>query len=418
MPPWLPALLCLGLCLSWRIKAQDHLLPKPSLWAKPDHVMPEGQLVTIWCQGPSGAIGYKLEKVGTFWFMLSYPNGNKEASFVLGEMRVEAAGLYRCHYWTSSGRTESSDPLMLIVTGQYDKPNLSAMPSSVVAPGQTVTFHCQSLYRLDGFVMSKDQADNVSPHYEWKTLASFSIPAVTAAHGGTYRCHTFHNDFPYVWSAPSNPLVLRVTDTPEECSLPVPREPDPTSRASSPEHSDLLFGLPRLTASILMGMLALIILLFLSLLFFLLQRCSQHQARLKTRGRKAEIKKALRSSDPAGTPLEETPYAAVNDDGQTEESRQEDTAVIHSDISPSGGNREGKASPRSHAAGRVQVPFPSSALLSHVPSDPFIPFCQAPKREDPQEVTYAQLNPNSLKAGLEAPPPSGPVEPSLYAALR
>uniref|UniRef100_A0A4X2KZT2 Ig-like domain-containing protein n=1 Tax=Vombatus ursinus TaxID=29139 RepID=A0A4X2KZT2_VOMUR len=352
MPPWLPALLCLGLCLSWRIKAQDHLLPKPSLWAKPDHVMPEGQLVTIWCQGPSGAIGYKLEKVGTFWFMLSYPNGNKEASFVLGEMRVEAAGLYRCHYWTSSGRTESSDPLMLIVTGQYDKPNLSAMPSSVVAPGQTVTFHCQSLYRLDGFVMSKDQADNVSPHYEWKTLASFSIPAVTAAHGGTYRCHTFHNDFPYVWSAPSNPLVLRVTDTPEECSLPVPREPDPTSRASSPEHSDLLFD------------------------------------------------------------------AAVNDDGQTEESRQEDTAVIHSDISPSGGNREGKASPRSHAAGRVQVPFPSSALLSHVPSDPFIPFCQAPKREDPQEVTYAQLNPNSLKAGLEAPPPSGPVEPSLYAALR
>ncbi|XP_078002395.1 leukocyte immunoglobulin-like receptor subfamily A member 6 [Phascolarctos cinereus] len=367
MSPWLPALLYLGLCLSGRIKAQDHLLPKPSLWAKPDHLMPEGQLVTVWCQGPSGAVGYKLEKVGTFWFMLSYPNGNK-ASFFLGKMRVEAAGLYRCHYWTSSGWTESSDPLMLIVTGQYDKPILSVMPSSVVAPGQTVTFHCQSLYGLDGFMMSKDQADNMTPHYEWKTLASFSIQAVTAAHGGTYRCHTFHSDFPYVWSAPSNPLVLRVTDTPEEHSLPVPREPDPTSRTSSPKLSNLLFGLPRLIASILMGILALIILLFLFLLFFLLRRCSQHQARLKTRGKKAEIKESLRSSDSAGTPVEETLYAAVNDDRQTEEARQEDTAV--------------------------------------------------PKREDPQEVTYAQLNPNSLKAGAKDPPPSGPVEPSLYASLR
>ncbi|XP_043849946.1 leukocyte immunoglobulin-like receptor subfamily B member 3 [Dromiciops gliroides] len=366
MSPWLPALLCLGLCLSERLEAQDYSLPKPSLWAKPDHVIPIGTRVTFWCQGPPGARGYSLEKLGSYWNAAPFPQGNK-ASFPLGEIVLAHAGLYRCRYWASSGWSEPSDPLMLIVTGWYAKPVLSAMPSSVVAPGDNVTLHCQSSYGLNGFMMSKEQEDKVTPHYE-RTLANFSIWAVTAAHGGTYRCYAFDSDTPYVWSAPSEPLVLRVTEPPDEHSLPVTWEPEPPSRTSSPKHSNVLFGLPRLIASILMGLLALIILLFLFLLFFLLRQRSQRQARRKTRDKEAEIKKTLRSSDPAGTPLEETLYAAVKEDRQTEGARQEDTAV--------------------------------------------------PKREDPQEVTYAQLNLTSLRAGAEEPPCSGPVEPSLYAALR
>ncbi|XP_074076006.1 natural cytotoxicity triggering receptor 1-like isoform X4 [Macrotis lagotis] len=176
MSPLLLALLGLGFCLSQRIKAQNDNLPKTFIWAEPDHLMPEGELVTIWCQSPLEASSYKLEQEGTTWSVSSYVEGNK-TSFFLGKMRAEAAGVYHCQYCTSSGCSESSDSLMLIMI------------------------------------------------------------AVTAAHGGTYRCHVFQSAYPYVWSAPSNPLVLRVTDTPEDHSLPDPKEPDPTNNPAPQDYT-------------------------------------------------------------------------------------------------------------------------------------------------------------------------------------
>ncbi|XP_044524475.1 leukocyte immunoglobulin-like receptor subfamily A member 2 [Gracilinanus agilis] len=144
-------------------------LSKPSLYANPGALMPKGELVTFWCQGPSEALGYKLEKEGTQWSAQS--------------------------------------------SCQYDKPVLSAKPSSVVVPGENVTLHCNSAYGLDSFMMSKDQVDEVTPPKPWMTQANFSIRAVKAADGGTYRCYTFDSYSPYDWSVPSDPLVLRVTVT-------------------------------------------------------------------------------------------------------------------------------------------------------------------------------------------------------------
>ncbi|XP_074075998.1 leukocyte immunoglobulin-like receptor subfamily A member 5 isoform X1 [Macrotis lagotis] len=236
MSPLLLALLGLGFCLSQRIKAQNDNLPKTFIWAEPDHLMPEGELVTIWCQSPLEASSYKLEQEGTTWSVSSYVKGNM-TSFLLGKMRAEAAGVYHCQYCTSSGCSESSDSLMLIMIGWYEKPVLSARPRTVVVPGETVTLHCQSLFDLDGFMLSKNQGGNVTPRYEWHTLPSFTITAVTAAHGGTYRCHVFQSAYPYVWSAPSNPLVLRVTDTPEDHSLPDPKEPDPTNNPAPQDYT-------------------------------------------------------------------------------------------------------------------------------------------------------------------------------------
>ncbi|XP_078002146.1 leukocyte-associated immunoglobulin-like receptor 1 isoform X5 [Phascolarctos cinereus] len=302
----LSVLLCLGLCLGQRIKAEADTLPRPSLKAENGPLVPLGTSVTLRCRGGWEGDEYRLEK------------------------------------WEEYGRQRIMD-------------------------------------------MKSNEMEG-----------EFLMPSVTAEHAGTYYCLYEHSSH---WSDRSDPLQLVVTGT----------------FSPSPESGSTQFGL---AAGILIGVSAFLILISLFLLLLLCHRCHRHQARLRNGGREAEVRKTTRSSDPAGTSLEETPYAAVNDDRQTEEARQEDIAVSHSHISPSGGNREAEASPKPHAAGKVQGPFPSSALLSHVPLHPSISSCQAPKREDPQEVTYAQLNPNSFKAGAKDPPPSGPVEPSLYATLR
>ncbi|XP_043848589.1 platelet glycoprotein VI-like [Dromiciops gliroides] len=63
--------------------------------------------------------------------------------------------------------------------------------------------------------------------------ATYHISAVTSAHGGTYRCYTFHSHSPQEWSAPSEPLVLRVTGTSKGPHL--PQKPgDPQALTSSP----------------------------------------------------------------------------------------------------------------------------------------------------------------------------------------
>ncbi|XP_031819337.1 leukocyte immunoglobulin-like receptor subfamily B member 2 [Sarcophilus harrisii] len=128
---------------------------------------------------------------------------------------------------------------------------------------------------------------------------------------------------------------------------------------------DAQSGLSKKNASILLGVSALLILLFLFLLLFC---CRRHRARISNGSRGAEVKKTSKSSYSASIPTEETLYIAVEDGRQTEEATQEDTAV--------------------------------------------------PKGEDPQQVTYAQLNLCSLRAGTNNSPSSKPVEPSLYATLR
>ncbi|XP_072471545.1 paired immunoglobulin-like receptor B [Notamacropus eugenii] len=339
----LSALLCLGLCLCRGIWAQKDTLPRPSLRAEPGLVIPQGKPVSLWCKGPPGAVLYDLLKEG-YYHMRESTTG-REAQFLISPVTANAAGSYQCLYQTQSSWSEASDSLALTVKGLYDPPSISALPSSEVASGHNVTLLCHSEVWFDTYVLYKD-GDRITQGkahaHGRRVLASFSMPAVTTAQEGTYRCYSFQSARPYEWSASSDPLVLRVT----------------ASSAS-----------PGLAAGISAGVSAFLTLLFLFLILLLCHRCRQHQARLRNGGREAEDKKITRSSDPEeGTPLEETLYAAVNDDRQTEETRQEDTA--------------------------------------------------APKREDPQEVTYAQLNLSSLKAGAKDPPASELVEPSLYAALQ
>ncbi|XP_074075986.1 platelet glycoprotein VI-like [Macrotis lagotis] len=256
MTPTLSALLCLGLCLSQRTRTQAD---RPILRADKGPVVPLGRSVTLRCRGSQGAEVYRLQKEGPWKGPIRgaiqdvKPSG-REAQFLIPSVTAKDAGIYSCLYRHSSHWSVASAPLYLRVTGLHDPPSLSALPSSQVTPGQQVTLQCQSQVGFNWFALYKDGEQIGSRMVQSQgrgSQATFSIPAGTPAHGGTYRCYTFHSINPYEWSAPSDPLVLRVTgpDTTKDPHL--PQSPgDPQALTSSPpgvfspipESENTLFG--------------------------------------------------------------------------------------------------------------------------------------------------------------------------------
>ncbi|XP_072463578.1 leukocyte immunoglobulin-like receptor subfamily B member 4 [Notamacropus eugenii] len=433
----LAVLLSLGLCLGQRMRSQADRLPRPSLRAENSSLVPLGRSVTLRCQGSWEGDVYLLEKKDrdTWKRILDKKADEMEVEYPISAVTAEDAGTYVCLYQHSSDWSRHSDPLELVVTGLHEPPSLSALSSTEVASGHNVTLQCQSQPWYDMFALYKEGeeiARGKAQNHERGSQARFLIAAVNSTHEGIYQCYTFHSDRPHKWSSPSKPLALTVTaqtgarrrvrrtwnhpisqedrpgalsthpfnrwkseahrrevlvqhPTPSrsgqswgslQSSLDSSAQSQTLSPSSPPgtfstisDSGNTQFASPGLAAGILVGVSAFLTLLLLFLILLFCHRRWWHQARLRNGGREAEVKKTTRSSDPEeGTPLEENLYAAVNDDRQTEETRQEDTA--------------------------------------------------APKREDNQEVTYAQLNLSSLKAGAKDPPCSGEVEPSLYAALQ
>lgn len=218
---------CIGLCVLQVIQAQHGPLPKPSLQAQPSSLVPLGHPVTLRCLGPPDADLYRLEKVkpGKLIFI------DQDFLFI-PIMEINNAGQYRCSYQNESNWSLPSDQLELIATGVYSKPSLSAHPSSAIPPGRDVTLKCQSQYSFDEFVLYKEGDTRPYKRPEKWYRANFPVITVTAAHSGTYRCYSFSSSSPYLWTAPSDPLVVVVTG-PSATPSQVPKEvPSPVTEAS------------------------------------------------------------------------------------------------------------------------------------------------------------------------------------------
>ncbi|XP_056652609.1 leukocyte immunoglobulin-like receptor subfamily B member 5 isoform X5 [Monodelphis domestica] len=101
--------------------------------------------------------------------------------------------------------------------GRFGRPSLWALPSPEEASGHEVTLQCQSEQRHDRAVLYKDGgpvAFGVARRRETGSQTNFSLPAGSAARGGTYSCYSFHSGSPYEWSAPSEPLALGLMGQP------------------------------------------------------------------------------------------------------------------------------------------------------------------------------------------------------------
>ncbi|XP_054187427.1 leukocyte immunoglobulin-like receptor subfamily B member 1 isoform X12 [Homo sapiens] len=230
MTPILTVLICLGLSLGPRTHVQAGHLPKPTLWAEPGSVITQGSPVTLRCQGGQETQEYRLyrEKKTALWITRIPQELVKKGQFPIPSITWEHAGRYRCYYGSdTAGRSESSDPLELVVTGAYIKPTLSAQPSPVVNSGGNVILQCDSQVAFDGFSLCKEGEDehpqclNSQPHARGSSRAIFSVGPVSPSRRWWYRCYAYDSNSPYEWSLPSDLLELLVLGVSKKPSLSV-----------------------------------------------------------------------------------------------------------------------------------------------------------------------------------------------------
>ncbi|KAM5209142.1 leukocyte immunoglobulin-like receptor subfamily B member 3 isoform 2-T3 [Hipposideros larvatus] len=416
----------------------------PSLSAQPSPVVVLGGNVSLSCRSQYTWGAFHLLKDGGadpprhVESRIYDGRWQAQALFFLGPVNTSHGGTYRCY---SSPRSypnvwsHPSDPLHLEVTGVYRKPSLSAQPGVLVLLGHNLTLQCHSEVGFDRFALTKDKGLTHPQRLDGQHSPDFPLGHVSRASGGRYRCYSGHNRS-YAWSAPSAPLDILITGTYKKPSLSV--QPGPSvswgenvtlqcrseiwfdtfhlhkeGSPAPPQHlrlqdtaapSQANFTISPVTSAhggtyrcycshstspyllshpsnplelvvsgllnVLIGVsVAIVLLLSLFLFLFLRYRCQGKNRTSVAAASEPEDRGLPKSSSPAVDLQEENLYAVVKE--TQNEDRQLDSQTAAS--------------------------------------------------EDPQDVTYAQLNHLTLRQETSAPPSSTAEEPSdepsVYAAL-
>ncbi|KAF4011396.1 hypothetical protein G4228_002108 [Cervus hanglu yarkandensis] len=199
----------------------------PSLSAQPSPVVAAGGKVSLTCSSQYAAGTLHLLKEGgadlpRYQASRNYGNqGREEAVFPVGPVTSSHGGTYKCYDAPSDLPylwSHPSDPLHLQVTGLSRAPSLSAQPGSLVLPGDNLTLRCGSEAGFGSFALTTDERFSPPRRLEGQQSPDFPLGRVTRAHGGRYRCYRGHN-VSHAWSAPSAPLDILVAGMHRKPSL-------------------------------------------------------------------------------------------------------------------------------------------------------------------------------------------------------
>ncbi|XP_051017779.1 leukocyte immunoglobulin-like receptor subfamily B member 3 [Acomys russatus] len=196
---------------------------KPSLLTHQGHILDPGMSLTLQCSSDINYDRFALYKEGEADFTHRSSQrtqaGLSFANFTWDYVRQDVGGQYRCYgaHSLSSEWSASSDPLDILITGQLSvTPSLSVKPNSTVHSGENVVLLCQSLYRVDTFILSKEGAAHQplrlkSKFQAQQYQAEFSMSAVTSTLTGTYRCYGSQGSSLYLLFYASAPVELKVS---------------------------------------------------------------------------------------------------------------------------------------------------------------------------------------------------------------
>ncbi|XP_059766631.1 immunoglobulin superfamily member 1 isoform X4 [Balaenoptera ricei] len=197
--------------------------PKPWLFAEPSSVVPMGQNVTLWCQGPVHGVGYILHKEIEATSVQLWGSISNDGAFPITNISGANIGRYSCCYhpdWTSPIKIQPSNTLELIVTGLLPKPSLLAQPGPMVAPGENMTLQCQGELPDSTFVLlKKGTQEPLRQQRPRGYRADFWMPAVSSEDSGMYSCVYYLDSAPFAASNHSDSLEIWVTDKPPKPSL-------------------------------------------------------------------------------------------------------------------------------------------------------------------------------------------------------
>ncbi|XP_015417145.1 PREDICTED: T-cell-interacting, activating receptor on myeloid cells protein 1, partial [Myotis davidii] len=353
--------------------------PRPSLRAWPSSMPPANSDVTLRCSMPVEEVDFRDIKFAlrknnaSFKFSPDSPSGL--AKFHLSDIKTSDAGEYTCEYRTESPtrRSPPSDVLLLLVTGNFPKPSLKAHQRGEVTAGENVTLQCQKPRHVIEphmfALLKKGTSTPIQLQGPVKTETNFSLPSVTVNDTGAYSCVYYQRKAPFHASEPSDELTISVTGTQ---GMDTAADDEATKSATSTELATLECGsshTPLLTdetespkrAGAALGTTEIILIVIVPLLFLLTAFLI-----CKYTCCGAALKKMTKSSPPS--------------------KKAEEVAT---DASP--------------------------AMQSWSPA--LDEGAQLSRAEEPQGVTYAELNTRALSKGPSSQVPQTP-ETCVYSALK
>uniref|UniRef100_A0A2K6BRG6 Immunoglobulin domain-containing protein n=1 Tax=Macaca nemestrina TaxID=9545 RepID=A0A2K6BRG6_MACNE len=231
---------CTGLIFhSQRTRPPCRGQDKTFLSARPSALVSQGGHVTLRCYYRGGLhnfTNFTLYKDDRSHVPI-FPGRIFQESFLMGPVTPAHAGTYRCRGSYPHSPTEwsaFSDPLAIMVTGVHKKPSLLALPGPLVKLGETVTLQCSSDTVFEHFflhseVTFQEPLHLVGERHGGGSQVNYSINSTTSDLAGTYRCYGSATHSPYVLSAPSDPLNIVITGLYEKPSLSA--QPGPTVQA-------------------------------------------------------------------------------------------------------------------------------------------------------------------------------------------